>query len=80
MKIVVYSTNTCPACHALKEWLTGLNISFENKNVSMDVDARNHLMLHYGTAVPVIEVNGVGIIGFRKEKIWYLIKYMELKK
>jgi len=77
MKIIVYSTNVCPACHAVKEWLRQENISFINKDVSSDIVARNYLISHYGAVVPVIEINGVGVKGFNKEKIMYLIGYMK---
>jgi len=73
MKINVYSTNTCPACLNLKNWLNIHKIPFINYNVATDREAAMYLMSHYGQSVPVIEINGVGVIGFNKPRIEKLI-------
>ncbi|SCY64681.1 glutaredoxin family protein [Microvirga guangxiensis] len=32
--IIVYTTPTCPDCHALKAWLTRLGLSFEERDLT----------------------------------------------
>jgi len=73
MKIDVYSTNTCPPCLALKNWLTLHKIPFTNHDVSVDREAATYLMTHYGQSVPVIEIDGEGVVGFDKLRIEKLI-------
>jgi len=69
MKIDVYSTNTCPPCLALKNWLQAMNIPFVNHDVSTNREDSRYLLKNYGSSVPVIEIDGKGIVGFHKEQI-----------
>jgi len=69
MKIDVYSTNTCPPCLALKNWLDTLEIPYTNHNVSVNREDSRYLLKNYGSSVPVIEIDGKGIVGFHKEQI-----------
>ena len=46
--ITVYTSNTCPYCHSVKDYLTEKNVSFTEKNVSTDVDARKELIAKGG--------------------------------
>ena len=73
MRIDVYSTNTCPPCFALKNWLTAHDIPFTNHNVTEDKKALEYLMAHYGQVVPVIEIDGTAVIGFNRPRIEKLI-------
>ncbi|MCK4329380.1 hypothetical protein KAX02_11205 [candidate division WOR-3 bacterium] len=73
MKIDVYSTNTCPPCLALKQWLYMMKIPYTNHDVSNDTVAATYLTVCYGNSVPVIEIDGKGIVGFQKEKIKEMI-------
>lgn len=73
MKIDVYSTDTCPPCIALKQWLTAMNIPYTNHDVSSDKVAARYLLACYGASVPVIEIDGKGIVGFQKKKIKEII-------
>lgn len=58
--IKVYSTATCPYCHALMDWLDDLGVEYE------EVDATN---LPDITTVPVTEINGERIVGFDRPAI-----------
>lgn len=54
--IKVYTTQTCPYCHALMDWLDEQNVEYEEvdiTNTPTDI-----------TAVPVTEINGQRIVGF----------------
>ena len=58
--IKVFSTATCPYCHALMDWLDGMGVEYE------EVDATNDESI---TAVPVTEINGERIVGFDRPAI-----------
>ncbi len=58
--IKVYSTNTCPYCHALMDWLDQSEIEYE------EVDASNMPDI---TAVPVTEIGNERIVGFDRPAI-----------
>ena len=57
-RVVVYSTNGCRKCKTLKEWLTTVNTSFEerdleNVDVMTDLVMKNIVVL----SAPVLEVD-----------------------
>jgi glutaredoxin 3 len=56
-KIVLYSVSWCPHCKAAKEYLTGNNIPFINRDVEIDSDAMQALTQKYKSqSVPVIVI------------------------
>jgi glutaredoxin-like YruB-family protein len=70
MEIKVYSTETCPWCVRLKEYLKSKKIDFKEIDVSEDENALNEMMEKSGQmGVPQIEINGKMIVGFDKEAI-----------
>lgn len=58
--IKVYSTDTCPYCHALMDWLEQQGVEYEEIDASKMPDI---------TAVPVTEINGERIEGFDRPAI-----------
>lgn len=58
--IKVYSTTTCPYCHALMDWLDQQGVEYE------EIDASNMPDIQ---AVPVSEINGMRIVGFDRPAI-----------
>jgi glutaredoxin-like YruB-family protein len=70
MQIKVYSTQTCPWCVRLKEYLRSKKIKFQEVDVSEDEEAANEMIEKSGQmGVPQIEINGKMIVGFDKEAI-----------
>ncbi len=53
--IKVYTTETCPYCHAVMDWLDEQGVKYEEVRVTPDMDI---------DAVPVTEINGERIVGF----------------
>lgn len=53
--IKVYTTTTCPYCHAVMDWLDGQGAKYEEVLVTPDMNI---------DAVPVTEINGERIVGF----------------
>lgn len=67
-KIIVYSTPTCPYCVYAKDFFKNQKLSFEDVDVSKD-HARAIEMVHKSgqMAVPVIEIDGEIIVGYRPD-------------
>ena len=74
-KVKVYSTPTCPYCHAAKEFLKENNIKFEDIDVSRNSDAAKEMIEKSGQmGVPVIEIDGQFIVGFDRQAIKKALK------
>jgi glutaredoxin-like YruB-family protein len=68
--VKVYSTATCPYCKMVKEYLKENNIEFEDIDVGADSDAAQQMVEKSGQmGVPVVEIDGVIIVGFNKPAI-----------
>jgi len=69
-KIIVYSTESCPACHSVKDFLNSRGIKFEEVDVGADREAAEKLFAKTGQGVvPQIEIDGKMIIGFDRDAI-----------
>ena len=64
-EIKVYSTTTCPYCHALMDWLDVQGIEYQ------EVDATSDPTI---TSVPVTEIGETRIIGFDRPAIKKALK------
>lgn len=58
--IKVYTTSTCPWCHALMDWLDQQGIEYEEIDATKMPDIQT---------VPVTEINGQRIVGFDRPAI-----------
>ena len=68
--IKVYTTNTCPWCVKVKNYLKLENIDFEELNVQDDMVAREEMVKKSNQmGVPVLDINNNIIIGFDKPAI-----------
>ncbi len=56
-KIVVYTSNGCPKCTLLKEWLKDKNTEFEEKNIE-DINVMTELVMNnlVVLSAPALEV------------------------
>lgn len=68
-KVIVYTSNTCPYCTMVKDYLKDKNVEFDEKNVQTDETARNELIAKGYTGVPVVIIDGEEIVGFDKNKL-----------
>lgn len=74
-KITIYTTPTCIYCKMAKQWFKENNVSYEEKDVSSDAQARQEMIdKSQQMGVPVIEVGNELIIGFDKERLSELLK------
>lgn len=75
MKVRVFSTQVCPYCHTLKEWLKEKKIEFEDVDVGENQEVAKEMVEKSGQmGVPVTEVIGDNgkseiIVGFDEEKL-----------
>ncbi|MDD3083452.1 MAG: glutaredoxin family protein [Candidatus ainarchaeum sp.] len=75
MSIIVYSTSTCPFCNLAEEWLKEKKIVFQKINVGIDQEKAKEMIEKSGQmGVPVIDVEGIIIIGFDKPKLEEALK------
>ena len=63
--IKVYTTVTCPYCHALMDWLDEKGVEYEE----VDASKMNDI-----ATVPVTEINGERIVGFDRPAIKKALK------
>ena len=69
-KVVIYTTTFCPYCQMAKEYFAKHGVLFEEKNVELDLAAREALIQKSGQlGVPVIDIEGKIVVGFSPEEI-----------
>ncbi|MDP2946254.1 MAG: glutaredoxin domain-containing protein [bacterium] len=74
MIIKVYSTQSCPYCVTLKEFLKANNIEFENVDVSFDQKLQQEMIdKSEQMGVPVVDIDGQIVVGFDRERIVQLL-------
>lgn len=72
--VIIYTTPSCVYCKAAKAFFKENNVSFAEKDVAKDVQARDDMVRKSGMmAVPVIDINGEIVIGFDKPKLSKLL-------
>lgn len=75
MKVLIYSTKTCPFCKMEKEYLTSKGVAFENIFVDDDEKKAQEMIDKSGQmGVPVTVITGDDgkeevLVGFDKEKL-----------
>jgi glutaredoxin-like YruB-family protein len=68
--IKVYTTNACPWCVKVKNYLKSENIEFQELNVQDNMEAREEMIKKSKQmGVPVLDINNIIIIGFDKSAI-----------
>lgn len=75
-KVIVYSTNTCPWCTKVKDYLDQNNVEYESFDVSKEREKAMEMIQKSGQqGVPVIDIDGKLVVGFNQKK---LDEYLEL--
>lgn len=73
-KITIYTTQTCAYCKMAKAFFKENNVSYDEKDVTVDDKAREEMIQKSGSmTVPVIDVDGQIIVGFDKPALEKLI-------
>ncbi|GGL53954.1 glutaredoxin family protein [Sporolactobacillus putidus] len=69
-EIIVYTTNTCPYCHMVKNFLKKQGLPFQEVNVQQNPAAGQRLVETTGQmGVPQINVNGQWVLGYDPDRI-----------
>ena len=71
--VTVYTSNSCPYCTLAKDYLNEKGVSYSEKNVQTDKEARKELMKMGHMGVPVILVDEQEIVGFDEPKLRSLL-------
>ncbi len=73
-KVVIYTTPECAYCKMTKEFFRENNISYEEKDISVDDKAREEMVEKSGQlGVPVVDIDGRIIVGFDEAAIKELL-------
>ena len=73
-KVIIYTTPQCVYCKMAKEFFRAKNVSYEEKDVASDAEAREEMIKKSEQmGVPVIEIGGEIVIGFDKERLSELL-------
>lgn len=68
--LTIYSTPTCGFCHMAKEYFKSRNVAYEEKDITTDEVGLQWVLDKTGmAAVPVIDIDGIVIVGFDRPKI-----------
>ncbi len=68
--IKIYSTPHCPYCLIAKNYFQKLGLQYDEINVEGDQEAQNKVFeISNQHEVPIFEINGEIIVGFKKAKI-----------
>ena len=75
VKVIVYSTPSCPYCHKAKDFLKENKIEFKDIDVSKDQEAAQDMIEKSGQmGVPVLDIDGTIIVGFDKAELKKALK------
>ena len=73
-KVRVFTSEICPYCITLKNFLKEHNIPFEEADVTENQQIQKEMIEKSGQmGLPVVEINGEIVVGFYKEKICKLL-------
>lgn len=73
-QVIVYTTNSCPYCVALKNFFQENNVDFKEVDITQDEELKKKIVEETGKReVPITKIEGETIIGFDKEKISQLL-------
>lgn len=67
--IKIYSSSTCTNCTAAKEYIKEKGYDYEEKNVSLDAEAKKELLSMGYMGVPIIFIDDEVIVGFNRSKL-----------
>lgn len=73
-KVIVYTQPSCPPCQVVKQFLDHHQITYTEKDVSADTEARRILVedLH-STSTPTVTVDNQVVTGFDLKKLEELL-------
>lgn len=77
--IIVYSTTWCAYCHAVTDYLDKFDLKYRVIDIEKDASAAKDMIDKSGQmGVPVVDIDGVIIVGFDRPKIDAALKDKKL--
>lgn len=78
-KVIIYSATWCAFCHAVKDYLDKKGIKYTDKDIEKDPAAGLEAVDKSGQrGIPVIDIDGIIILGFDRPKIDFALKDKQL--
>lgn len=78
-KVTIYSADWCAFCHAAKQYLDKIGVTYTEKNVEEKREYADEAMQKSKqTGIPVIDIDGTIIIGFDRPRIDDALKAKKL--
>ncbi len=69
-KVIIYSTSTCVYCKMAKAFFKEKGVEYEEKDVALDMKAREEMVHKSGQlGVPVIDIGGKIVVGFDRDRV-----------
>jgi glutaredoxin 3 len=72
-QVIMYTTSTCPACRAAKEYFARKGVHYEERDVNNSSSAREEFQRLGGTGVPLILVGNEKMEGFSAKRLDQLL-------
>jgi len=77
--VTIYSADWCAFCHAAKQYLDRLHVSYDVKDVEKDIASAKESVEKSGQmGIPVIDIDGTIIVGFDRPRIDATLKEKKL--
>lgn len=73
--VIMYTSQTCPSCKIAKNFLFRNKIQFEQKDINVDVKAREELKRRNISGVPTFRIGKDFVTGFEPAKILKLVDH-----
>jgi len=73
-KVIVYTSDVCPYCVMVKNFLNQNNVEFEEVNLSQNKEKAEEIAKKSGVrSVPVTEIDGEIVVGYNIKKLKELL-------
>ena len=73
--VIIYSANWCAFCHAAKDYLTKIGVTYEVRDVEEKQEYIQESVDKSGQmGIPVLDIDGEIIVGFDRPKIDSVLK------
>ncbi|QXI27576.1 glutaredoxin family protein [Pseudomonas vanderleydeniana] len=73
-RVVLYATDWCGYCKATRRFLDQKGIAFKEFDIEKDAEARKAYQALGGGGIPILDVNGTLIRGYRPDDILAALK------
>lgn len=68
--VIIYTTSWCPYCQTAKDYLSKKGVAFEEKNIEINLGARDELVQKSSQlGVPAFDIGGKILVGFSADEI-----------